>query len=201
MRHPILGAAAALLIGAGALAGCNQQASKPARSENASSAASAASDASATVTDTTREGRRGGRADRMNADGPVRSDGKPMWAGNRKRPAAENAQRMFERNGKDFGASSVDDYVDKVHAFVSNPPSGVKTATRANGDKLYYDPASNTFAVTNRRGAPKIMMKPRRGQQYWEQQLASLDERGGGRRNRQARRGGEDSGGGEDDAG
>ncbi|HEX8233787.1 MAG TPA: hypothetical protein VF559_10660 [Caulobacteraceae bacterium] len=199
MRHPFLGAAIALIIGVIGLAGCNQQASKPARSENASPATSAASDASATVTDTTRGDRAGRRGGRMNADGPLRSDGKPMWAGNRKRPAAENAQKMYERNGKDFGAASVDDYVNKVHAFVANPPSGVKTATRANGDKLYYDAASNTFAVVNRRGAPKIMMKPRKGAEYWQQQLANLDKRGG-RGNRQARRGG-DSGGADDDAG
>lgn len=201
MRHPPLATAAiALMAGAVGLAGCNQQAAKPARGENATSAAAAASDASATVSDSSRKGDRAGRrGDRANRDGAMHSSGSPMWAGNRKRPAEDNAKRMFERNGKDFGATSVDDYVDKAHDFVSSPPSGVKTATRANGDKLFYDPASNTFAAVNRRGAPRIMMKPREGAAYWTEQLASLDERKGGRRNRQARQGADTAA--EDDAG
>ena len=50
--------------------------------------------------------------------------------------AEENAQRSFERNGEDFGARNVDDFVRKAHAFVESPPRGAETIKRANGDVL-----------------------------------------------------------------
>lgn len=113
------------------------------------------------------------------AAAPTYKDGKPIWAANRKRTAQENIDKMFRRNGEDFGASSADDYVAKAHAFLDNPPRGVQTATRRNGDKLYYDAKSNTFLVATRDGAPRIMMKPRDGASYWTEQLANLDRKGG----------------------
>lgn len=129
------------------------------------------------------------RADRMNeggsdktgpvAEAPDYKDGKPIWASNERRSAQENIDKMFRRNGADFGASSADDYVAKAHAFMNTPPRGVQTATRANGDKLFYDPKTNTFLVVTKKGAPRIMMKPRDGQSYWTEQLANLDRKGG----------------------
>src|SRR3990167_8691631 len=88
-------------------------------------------------------------------DAPVKLvAGKPYWAANRTRTAEENAQRSFERNGETFGAKTADDYVAKVHAFVSDPPKGAQTLKRANGDLLIYDPKDNVFAVVSREGAP-----------------------------------------------
>ncbi|HXV00938.1 MAG TPA: hypothetical protein VG166_10610 [Caulobacteraceae bacterium] len=97
-------------------------------------------------------------------------NGKPMWAANRKHSAAENAQYQFTKNGQDFGAHSESDYVTKVHAFVDSPPTGAETIARGNGDKLIYAPASNTFAVVSRDGAPRTMFKPRAGASYWSEQ-------------------------------
>ena len=96
--------------------------------------------------------------------------GKPYWAANRTRSAEENAQRSFERNGATFGAKSTDDYVAKVHAFVSDPPKGAQTLKRANGDLLIYDPKGNVFAVVSRDGAPRTMFKPDEGASYWDEQ-------------------------------
>jgi pyocin large subunit-like protein len=96
--------------------------------------------------------------------------GKPYWAANRTRTAEENAQRSFERNGEVFGAKSADDYVAKVHAFVSDPPKGSQTLKRANGDLLIYDPKDNVFAVVSREGAPRTMFKPDEGAAYWTEQ-------------------------------
>jgi pyocin large subunit-like protein len=104
-------------------------------------------------------------------DAPVKLvAGKPFWAANRTRSAEENAQRSFERNGETFGAKSADDYVAKVHAFVSDPPKGSETLKRANGDLLIYDPKGNTFAVVSREGAPRTMFKPDQGADYWDEQ-------------------------------
>lgn len=103
-------------------------------------------------------------------------NGKPMWAANRRHTAEENARYQFARDGADFGARDVDDFVAKTHAFVDRPPAGVLTLTRNNGDKLLYDPGSNVFAVVSRDGAPRTMFKPRDGRAYWEEQKQRLAE-------------------------
>ena len=110
------------------------------------------------------------------ADTPLVA-GKPMWAANRRHSAAENAQYQFARNGVDFGAHSENDYVTKVHAFVDHPPATAQTLDRSNGDRLIYDPKSNTFAVVSRDGAPRTMFKPRDGASYWTEQKQRESER------------------------
>lgn len=99
-------------------------------------------------------------------------DGRPLWSSNAKYSARENAAYHFERNGPDFGASTVDDFVRKAHAFVNEPPKGALTLTRDNGDRLIYDADSNTFAVATKDGAPRTMFKPDDGVAYWEKQKA-----------------------------
>jgi pyocin large subunit-like protein len=192
--------AAALL----ALGACDRQADKPARADNVTADTSLGGGTRAdrkaerkAAKRAAREGRRGGDA-YDNADAadsaPVDVSAIPAsvkWASNRKNSAQEQVAKQFRRNGADFGATSAADYAAKASAFVTSPPRGTKTATRGNGDKLYYDPASNTFAVVNRRGLPKTMFKPDDGATYWQQQLAELDNYGKGRR--QARRGGADA--------
>jgi len=111
-------------------------------------------------------------------------DGKPMWSASRKFSAQQNAQRAFDRNGQAFGADSIDEFVQKAHGFVSQPPKGTLTMTRNNGDKLFYDPKGNVFAVASREGAPRTMFKPDEGMAYWEEQKAREAKRQASRRSR-----------------
>ncbi|WP_296596848.1 hypothetical protein [Phenylobacterium sp.] len=111
-------------------------------------------------------------------------DGKPMWSASRKFSAQQNAQRAFDRNGRAFGADSVDEFVSKAHGFVSHPPKGTLTLTRKNGDRLFYDPKGNVFAVASKAGAPRTMFKPDEGMAYWEEQKAREARRQASRRNR-----------------
>ncbi|MBN8551510.1 MAG: S-type pyocin family protein [Caulobacterales bacterium] len=106
--------------------------------------------------------------------------GTAVWSTARNRTAEEGAQRSFERNGADFGATTQDAYVQAVHAFISNPPPGTETVRRRNGDTLYYHAASNTFAVATRDGAPRTMFKPREGAAYWAEQQAGAARQAGG---------------------
>jgi pyocin large subunit-like protein len=95
-----------------------------------------------------------------------------------------------------FSSSSEDDFLTKVHAFIDNPPSGVLTLTRSNGDKLMYDPKGNIFAVADKNGAPRTLFKPKDGQAYWDKQKdaeARGDDYGGSRRS--ARKSGSDDNG------
>lgn len=119
-------------------------------------------------------------------DAPVKLvAGKPYWAANRTRTAEENAQRMFERNGATFEARTADDYVAKVHAFISDPPKGSETLKRSNGDLLIYDPKGNVFAVVSREGAPRTMFKPDDGAAYWDAQKTREDRRASAARKRE----------------
>jgi pyocin large subunit-like protein len=170
-----------LLAGAAlALAACDNGPSAVAQkqaagTQMAANAADASADASFRSDGATREERR---------DPVPEVDGKPMWSASRKFSAQQNAQRAFDRNGRAFGADSLDEFVEKAHGFVSQPPKGTLTLTRNNGDKLFYDPKSNVFAVASKAGAPRTMFKPDEGMAYWEEQKAREERRQASRRNR-----------------
>lgn len=155
----------ATVLALAALAGCDSGASAvkaPKAGERAQVEAPASSETGGT------EGG-GRRADPR--DAPVKLvAGKPYWAANRTRTAEENAERSFRSNGPAFEAQSTEDYVAKVHAFISDPPKGAETLKRANGDLLIYDPKGNVFAVVSREGAPRTMFKPDEGAAYWDEQ-------------------------------
>lgn len=106
------------------------------------------------------------------ADEAPRYKGRPLWSASQRYSAEENARRHFERNGEAVGARDYDDFLAKVHGFVRKPPKSALTLTRANGDRLLYDPNSNLFAVVTRDGAPRTMFKPDDGMAYWERQVA-----------------------------
>lgn len=105
-------------------------------------------------------------------------DDRVVWATSQRGSAGENARRQFARNGADFSAASMDDYVAQARAFVADPPKGVLHAERANGDRLYYDPKANVFVAADRRGLPRTMFKPRDGKAYWAEQQQRIADGG-----------------------
>lgn len=115
-------------------------------------------------------------ADRAEAPAPL-LDGRPLWTSSRRGSAEENARRAFARNGDSFGASSLEAYVRKARTFIDAPPAGAQRLTRRNGDVLLYHPASNTFAVASREGAPRAFFHPDEGAAYWEAQKARESQR------------------------
>lgn len=94
----------------------------------------------------------------------------PAVTANRRETTDAKVQRLYERNGADFGARSADDYLAKVLAFTERTPRDAETVKRANGDTLIYQASTNTFAVTDRNGVPRTMFKPDDGPAYWAQQ-------------------------------
>ena len=160
---------AALAVGA-LLAGCDNGPSAVARQERRAASEGAEAPRSFASAAPPNERERGERntVDHR-AEAPLKV-GKAGWAASKRYSAEEGAQRAFERNGEDFGAASVEDFVRKAHAFVSEPPTGVQTIERPSGDTLYYDAKANVFAVANKDGLPKTMFKPRDGAQYWAEQ-------------------------------
>ena len=97
-------------------------------------------------------------------------EAKPPVTVNRRDTADAKIQRLYERNGGSCGAKSADDYLQKVRAFTEATPKGTETVKRPNGDTLYYQASTNTFAVTDRNGVPRTMFKPDDGPAYWAQQ-------------------------------
>ncbi|MGH7025708.1 S-type pyocin family protein [Brevundimonas sp.] len=95
---------------------------------------------------------------------------KPPVTANRRETADAKVQRLYERNGAAFGAKSADEYLQKVRAFTEAAPRGTETVKRPNGDTLYYQASTNTFAVVDRTGTPRTMFKPDDGPAYWAQQ-------------------------------
>jgi filamentous hemagglutinin len=90
----------------------------------------------------------------------------PIWVG-----GEENARHHWEKHGSEFPEfSSEEDYVRGVHAFLLHPPAGTLVKHRDNGDTLYFDPASDTFAVRAGNGAPRTFFRPGSGMAYWERQ-------------------------------
>ncbi|MBA3048362.1 MAG: S-type pyocin family protein [Alphaproteobacteria bacterium] len=112
------------------------------------------------------------------AAGDAGAEVRPALTANRRETVDAKITRLFERNGADFGASTAEDYLDKVQAFTARPPTGTDRAERPNGDVLLYQASTNTFAVVSRDGVPKTMFKPRDGAAYWAEQKAAAPEFG-----------------------
>ena len=121
--------------------------------------------------------------------GPVEAAGRDAGApaeklvvtANRRETASVKIVRLYERNGAAFGARSAEDYAARMTRFLDSPPAGVDTIKRPNGDTLYYQASTNTFAVASRDGTPRTMFKPDDGPTYWAQQKERAPTFGAGR--------------------
>lgn len=95
---------------------------------------------------------------------------KPILTANRRETVDAKITRLYQRNGAAFGARSPEDYLARIKAFTESPPAGVDKVSRPNGDTLFYQASTNTFAVVSRDGTPRTMFKPDDGPTYWAQQ-------------------------------
>jgi filamentous hemagglutinin len=85
--------------------------------------------------------------------------------------ANANAEGHWEKHGREFPEfHSAQDYERGAQTFIATPPQGTLTKRRTNGDTLFYNPATNTFAVADRRGEPRTFFRPNNGRAYWDRQ-------------------------------
>ncbi|OCZ70561.1 hypothetical protein A7P25_05545 [Achromobacter xylosoxidans] len=83
------------------------------------------------------------------------------WSTTKNLTAPENALAHWNKHSSEFPEySNASQYVGGAQSFVSKPPANVLTKTRTNGDTLFYDQATNTFAVKAADGAPRTMFRP-----------------------------------------
>jgi pyocin large subunit-like protein len=96
--------------------------------------------------------------------------GEVVWSHGRD-GAARNAEEHWAKHGREFPEfRSARDYEEGALRFITNPPPGTLVKTNDRGDTLYYNPASNTFAVKDRRGEPRTFFRPDDGRAYWDRQ-------------------------------
>jgi len=85
--------------------------------------------------------------------------------------ASANAEEHWEKHRADFPEfHSAEDYERGGRNFIAASPPGTLIKHRENGDTLFYDPATNTFAVADGRGEPRTFFRPNSGRAYWDRQ-------------------------------
>ncbi len=95
----------------------------------------------------------------------------PLWSQTATLTARENAEAHWEKHQREFPEyRSAQEYIEAAHRFLRGPPEGTLRKTRSNGDRLFYHPETNTFAVQARNGAPRTMFRPSSGLRYWNRQ-------------------------------
>ena len=71
-----------------------------------------------------------------------------IWTETKKTDPASNAYDHWDKHKSEFPEfQNSKQYVEAAHDFVNTPPKGTLIKERANGDTMYYNPATNTFAV------------------------------------------------------
>ncbi|WP_208605113.1 S-type pyocin domain-containing protein, partial [Xenorhabdus eapokensis] len=94
-----------------------------------------------------------------------------IWTKGKVGSRIKNAINHWLKHGNEFpNLKNSDEYIDATHDFIKNPPKGTLSKENDKGDKLFYDPDSNTFAVQSKSGAPRTMFKPKAKMKYWSNQ-------------------------------
>ncbi|WP_242850149.1 hypothetical protein [Clostridium polynesiense] len=71
----------------------------------------------------------------------------------------------------EFGNNTKDQYLKGAQDLVTSKPGGdILTKTRTNGDTIFYNKATNEFAVTDKSGSIKTYFKPTDGIDYYNGQ-------------------------------
>jgi filamentous hemagglutinin len=85
--------------------------------------------------------------------------------------STQNTEEHWRKHGANFPEfHSAEEYERGALDFVHNPPPDTLTKRRANGDTLFYNPGTNTFAVEDRNGKPRTFFRPDSGRAYWDRQ-------------------------------
>lgn len=81
-----------------------------------------------------------------------------IWSGGKR--ASENAAEHFAKHGREFPFPTETAYVEAAHDFVSRPPPGTLMTVQDDGDRVYYNPELNFFAVTSPQENIRTFFRP-----------------------------------------
>ena len=76
----------------------------------------------------------------------------------------------YQKHGQEFGDITKNAYLKQADNLVNSNGSNVVTKTRSNGDILYYNKATNEFAVKASNGSIRTYFKPTGGLDYFNRQ-------------------------------
>jgi RHS repeat-associated protein len=84
-----------------------------------------------------------------------------LWSATKNLTPIQNAMNHFVKHANEFpGIKTLDQYIQAAKNFITNPPAGTLSRTRANGDVVQYNPTLNTMSVSKADGTPKTMFTP-----------------------------------------
>ncbi|MDY0028560.1 MAG: hypothetical protein RBR86_01315 [Pseudobdellovibrionaceae bacterium] len=78
--------------------------------------------------------------------------GELEWSSTKDLTSRENARVHFQKHGKEFAFHNEEVYVQAANDFVTRPPEGTLTIKQIDGDRVFYDPQRNWFAVVSYKG-------------------------------------------------
>ncbi|MGE4802900.1 hemagglutinin repeat-containing protein, partial [Yersinia hibernica] len=95
-----------------------------------------------------------------------------IWSETKKNDPVSNAYGHWDKHKQEFPElQNSKQYVEAAHDFVNNPPPGTLVKVRPNGETVYYNPATNTFAVKRTDNVPRTMFKPNPADHGYETNL------------------------------
>jgi len=98
----------------------------------------------------------------------VPSKRRSFWQSTRQQSAAANALLHWRKHHASLPEfDNALQYVKAANAFLRHPPDGALFKTRANGDRLTYDPVRNLLGVVSSQALPRTLFRPRGGRVYW----------------------------------
>ncbi len=84
-----------------------------------------------------------------------------IWTATKNKSAVENAYGHYVKHGGEFDdVQNSLQYVRKATGWFDNPTSTTLSRTRANGDVVRFDPATDYFGVMTQNGTPRTFFKP-----------------------------------------
>ncbi len=92
---------------------------------------------------------------------PVLVHNSNCWSSTRNRTSVENAFGHWKKHKSEFpNLNNAKEYVEAGTAFLRSTDPSVLTRTRANGDVIRFNPATNEFGVMDPSGVPRTYFKP-----------------------------------------
>jgi pyocin large subunit-like protein len=87
--------------------------------------------------------------------------------------SAERMREHFAKHGREFGASSAEEYVRLAQVLRDRPAGGdVLEAVRADGVATRFDRASGAFLAFDADGTLRTFFRPNDGEAYFRRQLS-----------------------------
>ncbi|MBI5202494.1 MAG: hypothetical protein HY925_12960 [Elusimicrobia bacterium] len=78
-------------------------------------------------------------------------------------------EEHFKKHGAEMGLSTAEEYLAAARRLLVR--EGVLKKDRRSGDRLYFDPKTNEFAVLAKDGRTiRTFFKPNAGRRYWDKQ-------------------------------